>query len=171
MIKVTLPYTPMSKPRGQVGKAGNMTHSSFKAPTTLKGNLRLLSGEQVPYRDWQLAIKTSLRMYHPDPFPPLFCLVYVFHIAGSKLGRAQDLDNMVGGINDCLTDGWIKDDSWKVLKRFWAEALPAQKSKIELYVCVNIFDFIQFLLRHHFNFTLIKTRDFLSQLKIEMVKR
>lgn len=137
MIKLTLNLAPYSKPRGQLGKHGNMTHSADAA-----------------YRDWQVAFRAKLKNLYPQPFPKFFCIVYIFYIATSKKGRSQDIDNMVGAVNDALTPvegdkfgGWLKDDSWRYVPRIWTDTLPGIKSKIILCICQTPIEFLKLYIK------------------------
>ncbi|QLF85069.1 RusA [Nostoc phage YongM] len=110
----------MSKPRGGIGRYGNMTHSS-------KG-----------YRQWQQKFLESL--YNSNhPFPSDFhCLVFFFYIK-PKSGHPPDLENLQGGIQDTLVKmGCIKDDNYKILGRYYTDHIVVKDaSHFDLYVVSN----------------------------------
>lgn len=119
--------TPLSKPRGQLGKFGNMTHSS--------GN----------YRQFQQEIYerlTELNFSIPGEF---FSLAYIFYM-GKKRGRANDVGNMVGALEDVLVKfEFLRDDSWLHLPRAWQEALASDRFGITLMVLDKPSDMVYFM--------------------------
>ena len=141
MISIKIAIDPMSKPRGMIGASGNMTHSS-----------------DGTYRQWQTKFRKKMIDAYPQKFPKFFCLVYIFSVNPKKLCRKQDLDNMVGAINDVLTfnnrmkfKGWIQDDSWLHIPRFWTEAQASDSvtSTVQICVCRNPFDFLKLYITLH----------------------
>lgn len=119
--------TPLSKPRGQLGKFGNMTHSS--------GNYRKF--QQEVYERL-----TELTFAIPGDF---FALAYIFYM-GRKKGRANDVGNMVGAIEDVLVKyKYLKDDSWLHLPRAWQEAVASDVFGITLLVLESASDIVYFM--------------------------
>jgi len=103
------------KPRGQLGKHGNITHSA-----------------DPRYRAWQLAFKQRLAAQTLDCFDGAYGYGFLLHMP-KKAGQQPDIDNMMGGIMDCLTRDkkdpdahyWLKDDNWRILSRCYVVAVPA----------------------------------------------
>lgn len=103
--------TPMSKPRGQLGKFGNLTHSVGR------------------YREFQKEIEYKLRLTNFSIPVGFFALAYVLFM-GKKRGRANDVGNMIGALEDVFVKyEYIKDDSYKHLPRFWSEAVESRNHK------------------------------------------
>lgn len=123
MIRYMIPIAPMSKPRGQLGKYGNITHS--------------IGG----YRDWQrnLARKlASVKFTIPTDY---FALIIILHISKNKRGRSQDVDDMIGGFFDSLVKfDFIKDDNWRIVTRYWSEAIQGDRGAIEVFVATSLQD-------------------------------
>lgn len=115
--KLHLELRPFSKPRGQIGKYGNMTHSIGK------------------YRQWQEEFKlliASTTFKVPSSF---YAIIFDFKLSPRRGGK-PDLSNLQGGVEDALVKyGYILDDNWKVLQRYYTVGTPASKSSIDLYVC------------------------------------
>ena len=115
--KVSLPIRPYLKPRGALGKHGNMTHSIGY------------------YRKWQEGFKkhiASTSFYVP---PDFYAIVFQFKLA-SRSGGKPDLSNLQGGVEDALVKHkYIPDHNWKILQRYYTCGTPASISSIELYIC------------------------------------
>lgn len=95
-----IPHQLKAKPRGQLGKYGNMTHS--------------LNG----YREWQISIAYNLRKIEFSIPNNFYGLVFVFHIPKLK-GHPFDLSNLQGGIEDVLVKHeYLPDDNWKILGKY-----------------------------------------------------
>lgn len=124
---VKIPIAPKPKPRGQLGKYGNMTHS-------LKG-----------YREWQDELDKYLRIAKfiiPDNF---YGIIYHFGIV-KKRGGKPDISNLVGGIEDVLVKyDYINDDNYQVIKHYFASAIQSEKSFINIYVTDNKAEFLYVL--------------------------
>lgn len=102
---------PMSKPRGQIGKFGNMTHSIGR------------------YRDFQKELDYKLKLTQFSIPVGFYALAYVLFM-GKKIGRPNDVDDMVGAIKDVFVRfEYIKDDSYKHIPRFWSEAVESSNPK------------------------------------------
>jgi Holliday junction resolvase RusA-like endonuclease len=105
------------KPRGQIGKYGNMTHS--------------MNG----YREWQNQVIKQLNgsdWYIPENF---HSLVFNFHIK-PKSGHPPDLSNMQGGMEDVLVKNKnLVDDNWKILKRYYTFGQESDRNRIIIYAC------------------------------------
>lgn len=119
---------PLSKPRGQLGKHGNITHST---------------GE---YRNWQKNFILRLQKASPEPFEKFYAIVYVFNIR-SKAGHQPDCDNMVGAINDVLTKKWIDDDTWQQIPIGVWFCQESIYDGITLYICQDALSTIKVLLK------------------------
>lgn len=115
-LKVYLPIAAHAKPRGQIGKHGNITHSIGT------------------YRPWQTKVLKYLKtidLVIPSDF---YGIIFVFYLK-SKAGHPIDLSNAQGGLEDVLVKGgYIKDDNYKVLKRYATLGIPSEKSYIEFYI-------------------------------------
>ncbi|AND75569.1 RusA [Nostoc phage N1] len=120
IIKYAFNIEPFPKPRGGVGKYGNMTHSS-------KG-----------YRQWQERFKISLYGSR-HPFPSKFHgLVFFFYIK-PKPGQPPDLENYQGAIQDTLVLlDLMEDDNYKILGRYHTDHIVVKEpSHFDLYVVSN----------------------------------
>jgi Holliday junction resolvase RusA-like endonuclease len=117
--KLIIPMRAIPKPRGQIGKYGNMTHSIGK------------------YREWQEQFKKHIActtFYVPKEF---YSMVFKFNLA-ARSGGKPDLSNLQGGVEDALVKHkYIPDDNWKILQRFYTCGSPASISSIELFVCTS----------------------------------
>lgn len=101
MITVTFNFPLMPKPRGKIGKGGNIYHNS-KEYVTFKNDVWLAVKEQLGY------------------VPTIEHRIYVGLFSEYKRtnrGRSPDfLDNQLGGLLDALVQlGLLKDDSRKEL--------------------------------------------------------
>lgn len=114
--KIILPIKAFPKPRGQLGKYGNMTHSAGG------------------YRAWQNQFSRliqSTSFHVPDTF---HSMVFQFNICTTR-GRAPDLSNLQGGVEDALVkQKYLQDDNWKILTRFYTFGKVAPASEIIIYV-------------------------------------
>lgn len=122
------------KPRGQLGKYGNMTHSA-----------------KSEYRKWQTKFRIRFLRLRREPIEKFYCLIYVFYLP-IKIGRLPDLDNLEGGINDALTPdktgfpGWIKDDNISLLNYNVSRAFyKCPKGKIEIIIIDDVEDLIRWI--------------------------
>lgn len=110
-----LPIPKRAKPRGGIGKYGNMTHCTGG------------------YREWQ-----------DDGIKLLRCLnvpkvenIYSLHITFYKKGRG-DLDNLAGGVMDLLVkSGVIDDDDWSTIPNLIIKTNSEKKDQIDIYFCQN----------------------------------
>ncbi|AND75665.1 RusA [Nostoc phage A1] len=123
IIKYAFPFAAFPKPRGGIGRYGNMTHSS-------KG-----------YRQWQQKFLESLSNYHSSEksFPIDFhCLIFFFYIK-PKRGQPPDLENLQGAIQDTLKKaGCITDDNYKILGRYYTDHMVVKDtSHFDLYLVSN----------------------------------
>ncbi|XAI95745.1 RusA [Dolichospermum phage Dfl-JY23] len=119
IIKYAFKISWFPKPRGGIGRYGNMTHSS-------KG-----------YRQWQSKFLESLSK--TNSFPKDFhCLIFFFYIK-PKPGQPPDLENLQGGIQDTLKKtGCIKDDNYKHIGRYYTDHMVVKdSSRFDLYVVDN----------------------------------
>ena len=95
-----IPHQLKAKPRGQLGKFGNMTHS--------------LNG----YREWQASLNNKFKQIDLVIPSPLYGLIMIFHIPKLK-GHPFDLSNLQGGIEDVLVKyEYLPDDNWKILGKY-----------------------------------------------------
>jgi Holliday junction resolvase RusA-like endonuclease len=118
MPRYILNLAPFPKPRGQLGKHGNITHSA-----------------DPRYRTWQLAFKQRLAAQTLDNFDFAYGYGFIFSMP-KKAGQQPDVDNLMGGIMDCLTPHWLKDDNWRILNRCYIVAIPAiVTAQIGLIIC------------------------------------
>ena len=116
---VNIPIVPKSKPRGQIGKYGNMTHS------------------MGDYMDWQKQFYWFLSTTDFAIPSDLYAIVYYFRMV-KKGGQPPDLDNQIGAVNDVLVKyEYLKDDNWKIIPRQFAFATSSNKSSIGIYTCQN----------------------------------
>jgi hypothetical protein len=138
--KIVLKTPIRSKPRGGLNRYGTMTHA--------------LNG----YHEYQAKIRFKLTVvYGEKPLPEFWCVCYIFYSPIGKLGRKQDIDNMIGMVNDVLTPSpdkhgnmsysWLRDDSWSYLPRIWGEVRSSKTSEIHLYFCKNPLDFLQLFVK------------------------
>lgn len=115
MIKIVLPIPKRAKPRGGIGKYGNMTHST-------KG-----------YREWQDDGIKLIRCLNV----PVITDIYSLHITFYRKGRG-DLDNLAGGVMDMFVkSGVIKDDDWVTIPNLIIKTNPEKKDQIDIYFCQN----------------------------------
>lgn len=126
-FRVYLPIAPHSKPRGQLGKHGNMTHS--------------IGG----YRIWQnkiLQYLKSIDLVIPQDF---YGIIFLFYIK-PKAGHPLDLSNAQGGVEDVLVKGgYLKDDNWKILKRYATLGISSDKNYIEFYIVYDKNTFVKLM--------------------------
>ena len=115
MLKIILPITKRAKPRGKIGKYGNITHSTGG------------------YREWQADGIKLLKCLNV----PLVTNIYAFHITFYKKGRG-DLDNLAGAVMDLLVEaGVIADDDWVTIPNLIIKTNPEKKDQIDIYFCQN----------------------------------
>lgn len=123
ITRVTIQVPPFPKPRGQLGKYGNMTHS--------------VGG----YRSWQDEMLIALRQARfktPDSF---HTICYIYHWV-RKRGALPDGENLQGGTQDTLKKGeYIKDDNISIISSWYGLAVIGKKAYIELYICETFADF------------------------------
>lgn len=116
---IKIPLRGYPKPRGALGKYGNMTHSIGL------------------YRQWQDEFRRYIAQtsfYVPQDF---YSMVFKFNLA-ARSGGKPDLSNLQGGVEDALVKHkYIPDDNWKVLTRYYTCGSPASTSSIELFICMN----------------------------------
>jgi Holliday junction resolvase RusA-like endonuclease len=119
--------TPVSKPRGQIGKYGNITHSSGG------------------YRKFQQEVAERLRDMRFSIPGDFYALGYVFMMA-KKRGHLNDVGNMKGAIEDILVkEKYLKDDNWRHLPRAWEQAEESNRFSITLIIFESVADVIYFL--------------------------
>lgn len=119
-----IPHKLKAKPRGQLGKFGNMTHS--------------LNG----YREWQSSMHNMLVKINFSMPVNLYGIVIVFHIPKLK-GHPFDCGNLQGGIEDVLVKyKYIRDDNWKVLGNY--AGIPL-KSEYPAYTIIPVENRKEFL--------------------------
>lgn len=119
-----IPHKLKSKPRGQLGKFGNMTHS--------------LNG----YREWQTSMKGKLEEINFSIPGDMYGLILIFHIPKLK-GHPFDLSNLQGGLEDVLVKyEYLKDDNWLRLGRYAGIAL---KSEYPAYTIIPVENKQEFL--------------------------
>lgn len=115
--KVNIPIKPKSKPRGQIGKYGNITHS--------------MGG----YMEWQQQFFYHLTVAKFEIPDNLYALIYHFLMV-KQGGNPPDLDNLIGGVNDVLVKyEYLKDDNWKIVSKQFAFATLSDKPGISIYTC------------------------------------
>lgn len=131
MVKITLQIEPFSKPRGKLG-GSHIYHNSKE------------------YKKWRDDFYNRLKYLYDKKFGNFFCLVYLFKISVLKTGRRQDLDNLVGGVNDTLSVYWVDDDNWGIIRRFWVEADSCiGNSNITIYICKTPVEFLEVFCQIH----------------------
>lgn len=110
----------MSKPRGGLGKYGNMTHS--------------LNG----YREWQREFALRLKSVNFS-LENHYAIMYRLILSKRKRGRPQDVTDMIGALEDVFVQyNFIKDDNWRRIPRYWGEAIQGgEESIIEIYVLMS----------------------------------
>lgn len=124
--KINIPLRPFSKPRGKLGRKGNIYHNDEN------------------YRLWKkqfLSCLETVQFKLPDFF---YCLGFCFYIK-PKRGHKPDCDNMVGSILDALKEGGyiIDDDYENIPKGIWV-AKKSEIDKISLFVMGSQKDFVYF---------------------------
>ena len=125
--RVNIPIKPKSKPRGQIGKYGNMTHG--------------MGG----YMEWQQQFFYHLTVAKFEIPDNLYALIYHFLMV-KQGGNPPDLDNMAGGVNDVLVKyEYLKDDNWKILPRLFVYGTQSQKSGIVIYTCQTKQEFLHII--------------------------
>lgn len=124
ITKIHLPIAPKPKPRGQIGKHGNMTHSIGK------------------YRIWQKEFRRLLKTQSVKPISlPIYAMLIDFGFSRSSRGRKPDLDNTRGAVQDALQKdknnpiAYIKNDSWINLPHCHDWGHFSDKSSITIYFC------------------------------------
>lgn len=118
---------PVSKPRGQIGKHGNMTHSIGA------------------YRGFQVEVSERLKQLEFAIPGEFFSLAYIFYMAKKK-GQQNDITNMTGAIEDILVKyKYLTDDNWQVLRRCYIEAVPSPTFAITILVLPQERDFYHFV--------------------------
>lgn len=95
------------------------------------------------YKHWMIKVAALLKQKNVKPLNYFYCLVFDIHL---KNRRVIDADNIIGSFLDCaVTAGMIPDDSVKHLKRFWVCADVDSREYISIYVCRNMFEFLEVL--------------------------
>lgn len=124
ITKTTLIIPIKSKPRGQLNKFGNMTHS--------------LGG----YRQWQKKALDALQKANFKTPNSWYRLLFEFHIK-PKRGHKNDGSNMQGAIEDALVKGgYIIDDNWGILPRTSISVTKSTFDHVVLYWCDYKKDYI-----------------------------
>lgn len=114
MNKVTLLIPITQKPRGKLGKYGNITHSI--------GDYRIWQKTFIDYLEGIKLNKTA---------NPLYALAVIGFLRPRK-GRPSDTSNFLGAVEDALVKGkFIKDDNYKILPRVYGEIIPVTKAEPE----------------------------------------
>lgn len=117
IYKAHIPMDEKPKPRGGLGRSGNMTHALNDYRNFQKMFLSMLNA-------------TGFRI--PDGF---HALVFKYNIK-PKRGGKPDLSNLQGFVEDALVKGaYIKDDNWRILSRYFTFAHESDVSSIDLF-CV-----------------------------------
>lgn len=129
MRRIFLLIEPKPKPRGSLGRHGNMTHSS---------------GD---YREWQVRFRSLLYVQiKPEQFPSdFYCLNLLLTVTKKFRGRDADRDNLIGSVFDAMQGwkdskgnvypGWINNDNWRTIPRGYEEVREGLQPSIEISVC------------------------------------
>ena len=115
--KFVIPLQPRSKPRGEIGKQGNITHSSGG------------------YRGWQADFLKQLRKLagRPHTYVRLAGII-VLHSRAKRRGL-PDVSNMLGAVEDTLIEAkWLKDDNFKIVPRVFSDCIERNYDAIEIYI-------------------------------------
>lgn len=105
--KLYLPLKPKSKPRGKIGKHGNIYHQSAD-----------YSEYQRTFNEHIKSCSFSLMMSEAD----LHSVLIDFHLV-VKRGGKNDVDNLAGSVLDALVKyGVISDDNHTIVKRLYSQA-------------------------------------------------
>lgn len=115
--KFVIPLKPYPKPRGEIGKAGNMTHSSGG------------------YRNWQNTFLKQLRNVAGQPYTYQKIQALVVLQSRSKARGLPDVTNLAGAVEDTLIEAkWLKDDNFKINPRVYTECFERSFDAIEIYI-------------------------------------
>lgn len=115
--KFVIPLTPSPKPRGELGKHGNMTHSSGG------------------YRKWQDTFLKQLRNVAGQPYTYQKIMALVVLQSRSKKRGLPDVTNMAGAVEDTLIAAkWLKDDNFKINPRVYTDCFERSFDAIEIYI-------------------------------------
>lgn len=122
MIIVDLPIRLVPKPRGGLGKYGNMTHYANN------------------YGQWQTEtarILKSTGFEMPETFTVLSLRIFL-------CGRGRpDVENMVGAWQDLLVKhGYLKDDNFIHLPEIHAKATKSTRDRLKFFICLDREDWI-----------------------------
>lgn len=117
IYKVTLPIPIKSKPRGGLGKYGNMTHSAND------------------YRQWQeLAFEALQKSGFKIP-QKWNRICFKFYIKPRR-GHKFDGGNIQGAVEDVFVQGhYLKDDNVDYIPRYMGDAVVSDKDCIEVFFC------------------------------------
>lgn len=115
--KFVIPLSPYPKPRGEIGKAGNMTHSSGG------------------YRGWQNTFLKQLRSVAGQPHTYQKIQALVILQSRTKKRGLPDVTNLAGAVEDTLIEAkWLKDDNFKINPRVYSECFERSFDAIEIYI-------------------------------------
>lgn len=130
IYRVHIPFEQKPKPRGGIGKHGNMTHQ-----------LNDYSGFQ---RMFISMLKSTSFQIPPD----FHALIFKYNLK-PKRGKAPDLSNMQGFIEDALVkSGYLKDDNWKILSRYYTFGVLAEESSIDLFCVMSQIELIHVIKKY-----------------------
>lgn len=124
LIKLTLMIPGMSKPRGMIGKQGNIYHSSKR------------------YVQWNKEFISACFNCGFTPPTEFHTLAIVFYNK-SKRGHLPDVDNMQGASLDALVKGkYLVDDNISIVDSLYGRSIKSDSSYIEIYFCETKKDFV-----------------------------
>lgn len=112
------PLRGFPKPRGKVGKYGNIYHKDKK------------------YTEWQNSLQKEMVRFNFDPVGDnVFALCFEFGLKGRGL---PDVDNLAGGVMDFLVlFGYLKEDNYTVVPRILSHGLSSPENYIKITVCYS----------------------------------
>jgi Holliday junction resolvase RusA-like endonuclease len=127
LTKLTLMIPGMSKPRGMIGKQGNIYHSSKR------------------YVEWNKDFIGACFRANFTPPKDFHTLAIVFYYK-NKRGHLPDVDNMQGASLDALVKGkYLEDDNISIVDSLYGRSIKSDTSYIEIYFCGLKKDFIHLI--------------------------